>query len=537
MKQIFVLLLFAIIFLPATRAANELDSILRILDEVIENDAVYVARKKQTIDKLHQMLFVPNLTLKQQYDINKKLYNEYKTFISDSALMFAHRNCGLAARIGDKKFEWEANIDLSVLYSQNAMFFEAKELLDSISGAYLNGWLKIKYFEAYKYLYSIYPTDSKHHQKFVLYRDSLLMMPNKEQDFYKINLIEKLIDSHRYDKARAIAIEMLEATYVGTQKYAILTNIVGRIYMLEKNQRMQIKYYAISAICDAKNAIKENLSIKALAIAFYKTGNIDLAYKYIHKAMEDALFGNIYFRTVEISQIMHVIEGAYQQKIKTQNRNLFVLLLIISLLLVFLIVAVVLVYKQMKSTERTQKSLHLANINLKNINVKMVDVNNRLKDSNRLKEEYVARYMDESSSYLSKLDEYRKTLNRIASTGKLDELYSILKSSQFFEDEIRDFYTNFDKSFLEIFPTFVTEFNKLLRDDSQITPKPKDLLNTELRIFALIRIGITDITKIAQFLRSSTSTIYTYKTKIRKKSLYMKNDFEEMIMKIGLVDK
>jgi len=141
------------------------------------------------------------------------------------------------------------------------------------------------------------------------------------------------------------------------------------------------------------------------------------------------------------------------------------------------------------------------------------------------------------SSYINKLEDYRKSLNKKATKGNREELFKILKSTSIIEDELAELYRNFDTIFLNLYPTFVEEFNDLLINEEQVELKDHEKLNTELRIFALIRLGITDSVKIAAFLRYSLSTIYNYRTKARNKAAVSRDEFEKMVMKIGAIKK
>ena len=179
-------------------------------------------------------------------------------------------------------------------------------------------------------------------------------------------------------------------------------------------------------------------------------------------------------------------------------------------------------------SQELNEELHHSNSQLK-------EMNHTLSETNYIKEEYIGRYMDQCSTYLDKMDLYRRSLNKIAAAGKVEELYKAIKSSQFLEEELKEFYANFDMTFLQLFPNFVEEFNALLVEPMQ--PKAGELLNTELRIFALIRLGITDSTKIAQFLRYSVTTIYNYRTRVRNKALGERDEFEAKVMKIGKVEE
>lgn len=291
-----------------------------------------------------------------------------------------------------------------------------------------------------------------------------------------------------------------------------------------------------------KSAVKEYVSLRKLASLVYEDGDIDRAYNYLKCSLEDATLCNARLRTLEISQVFPIIDQAYQLKAKRQQQEMKISLICISLLSIFLLVAVFFVYKQMKKVAAARREvldtntlLQELNEELHHSNSQLKEMNHTLSETNYIKEEYIGRYMDQCSTYLDKMDLYRRSLNKIAAAGKVEELYKAIKSSQFLEEELKEFYANFDMTFLQLFPNFVEEFNALLVEPMQ--PKAGELLNTELRIFALIRLGITDSTKIAQFLRYSVTTIYNYRTRVRNKALGERDEFEAKVMKIGKVEE
>ena len=209
-----------------------------------------------------------------------------------------------------------------------------------------------------------------------------------------------------------------------------------------------------------------------------------------------------------------MIDAAYKQRIEEQRRQLILFLVIVSVLSAFLILSVALACKQMKK-------LSLARRNLK--------------QANHIKEEYIGHFLNLCSIYMEKLDNFRRTVNRKITAGQTEELLKLTKSSQVAGMEQKEFYANFDNAFLQLYPDFVTEFNALLQPEEQIVLKPGELLNTELRIFAIIRLGIDDSSKIANFLHYSINTIYTYRNKVRNKAVN-RDKFEEEMMKIGSID-
>jgi len=289
-----------------------------------------------------------------------------------------------------------------------------------------------------------------------------------------------------------------------------------------------------------KSAVREYISLRKLAVLLYQEGDIDRAYSYLKLCMDDAVFCNARLRILEILQIFPLINDTYQQKAEKQQEQMKWALVSISLLSIFLLIAIFYVYKQMKRVAAARHEVIDANKRLKELNEELHRYNLQLKEANHiiaensyLKEEYIGRYMDQCSVYLEKMDNYRRSLGKIAATGKVDELYKNIKSSKFIEEELKEFYANFDNTFLQLFPTFVEDFNTLLAEGEQIYPKVNERMSTELRIFALIRLGITDSVKIAQFLRYSVTTIYNYRTKVRNKAAGDRDQLEQEVMKIG----
>ena len=215
------------------------------------------------------------------------------------------------------------------------------------------------------------------------------------------------------------------------------------------------------------------------------------------------------------------------------------LLFKISILSVFLFMAVIYVILQMKKLSKARREVQHINIELQKLNTDLSEVNNRLnqtnnslKESNIIKDEYLGRFLDLCSKYIDNLENYRKLLNKKAGTGKMDDLMKMLKSTRFSDDELKDLYLNFDTAFLKIFPDFVESFNQLLPETERIVPKREEQLTAELRIFALVRLGIADSGQIANFLRFSITTVYSYRSKMRVRSLF-KDSFEEQVLKIG----
>jgi hypothetical protein len=371
------------------------------------------------------------------------------------------------------------------------------------------------------------------------YRDSVLRIVPKGTYRYVIIKGPVLVDRNRQKDAEELLNNFILKLSSNTREYAIVTSILAFVYQLDNQPEMQKISLAKSAIADIKGVVKENNSLRALAELLYREGDVERANNYMKKSMADASLYNARLRNVQASKMLPMIDYSYQLEKEMQHKKLQIFLGVISLLSVFLIFTIGYIFRQMKKLAKARLEVVCANNELKKLNTDLLEanrlqkqMNDSLTETSRIKEEYIGRFLGLCSAYIDKLETYRRMLNKKAASGKVEELYKTLKSTQFIDDELKEFYLNFDNSFLSIFPDFVECFNSLLPESEAIVPKQGERLTTEMRIFALIRLGITDSAKIASFLRYSITTIYTYRSKLKNKSLY-RDDFEERVIKIG----
>lgn len=327
---------------------------------------------------------------------------------------------------------------------------------------------------------------------------------------------------------------------------------ISDIYRQMNDSEKEKQFLVISAIADLKNSVKEYISLRRLAALLYEEGDVRRAYQYMRKSMEDATFCNARLRIIEVSDALPIIDKAYDSVQKTERAYIFYGFILGSILLFLLGAMVIYTRKQLKriamarrALEESNKSLNEMNLKLNSLNAQLSSANDKLNDanvvlqetndslfeSNKIKNIYIMEFMNKCSAYIDKLEGYRRSLNKLAVAGKVQELYKRLKSNALVEDEIEEFFEDFDRIFLKIFPNFVTSFNGLMKEEECILPKKVGRLNTELRIYALMRLGIVENEKIAAFLRCSRQTVYSYRSRIRLRSLYPEN-FENKIVKI-----
>lgn len=345
----------------------------------------------------------------------------------------------------------------------------------------------------------------------------------EQSDEYSKEKAVKLQEQGKSEEALRILTDIYHKQKPETHGYAMMAMGLSRAYKQTGNSELEEKYLILAAMTDTKLAVKENEALLTLAVNLFHKGDIDRAYTYIKVALDDAIFYNSRFKNTVIARIHPIIENTYLIRLEKQKQNLRFYIFLTSLFVVALAITLFFTYKQTKIVSRAKR-------NLKAMNEELVELNQNLDEANLIKEKYVGYFMNQCAVYINKLDEYRKNVNRKIKTGQIDDLYK--SSSRPFEKELEELYVNFDKAFLKLYPNFVTEFNSLLKPEERYKLE-KDQLNTELRIFALIRLGITDVGQIAVFLHYSVQTIYNYKSKVKRMSVCEGTLFEEKVKNLG----
>lgn len=548
MKNIIIFLCLCTICMCRLHAADSsrADSLLLKLDQAIKERPIYMEQKELKLVELKRQLHrqIPD---EERFAILGTLLDEYRSFNTDSALHMAEEREQIAIRLGNREYIDNARMNKADVLGMTGMYKEVMDLMRNIHIDRLPVDIHPYYYHIYRTVYGLmadYAVTAYEKKLYTeltdKYRDSLLLV-NKDN-----LLIHTLIQSdqynvrNEYDKAIRLLTDYLALQKDYEHDVAICAYTLSESYRLKGDKEKEKEYLIVSAMADMKTAVREYISLRKLAVLLYQEGDIERAYSYVKICMEDAAACNARLRKLEILEIFPIINDAYQQKTEKQQEQMKWALVSISLLSLFLLLAIFYVYKQMKKVAAARREVIDANKRLKELNDELHLSNAQLKEANHsiaensyLKEEYIGRYMDQCSVYLEKMDNYRRSLGKIAATGNVEELYKNIKSSKFIEGELKEFYTNFDNTFLQLFPTFVEDFNALLADDEQISLKAGERMNTELRIFALIRLGITDSVKIAQFLRYSVTTIYNYRTKVRNKVAGDRDLLEQEVMTIG----
>ena len=525
-------------------ANNELKHLSDSLRRVIDEKPVYTQKKEERIHRIKCLLKDERLSPERKYKINQQLYEEYKKFVVDSAILYADRNLEIAQQLNRSDWKAQASLQLGLLYSMCGRYRDAELILEKINSSKLSSDLLAVYYETYSRFweyYSVSITKNRYGKERASYQDSLFSLLEQTSFDYKLS---RAYYYGRCDSLKATALlqELLETEEVGSPKYAMITHSCAMFCRYLKKSDDEKKYLMMSAIADIQNATRETASLQALALKYYDENNFADAFKFTQSALDDAISSGIHFRALEIYKFYSIINNAYQTEEAKSKSNLIIFLISASITLFLLILLVICIYIQMRKILKIKRALVQSNHKLLRLNDELNSMNNQLNDKNNqlyeisnIKEHYIAEFFDVCFSYINKMEKYQNTLYKIAINKYYDELIKRLKSSALIDEELDALYMRFDTVFLNLYPTFVADFNALLKDDEKIILKPDALLNRELRIYALLRLGITDSGKIANFLRCSTSTVYNYRTKMRNKAEGDRDEFEDKIMKISLI--
>lgn len=545
----FFTLTVILIFLPICTILGEptLNSLFKELDEKIKHKDVYIELKNSRIENLKIEKRKLSSSPLWNYALNQSLYSEYKSYISDSAIFYLNENLKIAENLNDQSRINETSIALAYLFTSLGSYKEAIDIVAKVDPHLFDERQKVAYYSTSRYIYSgltLYTQDMRNKDRYRkishAYADTLLMVADKNSEEYlkiqEINLREK----REINQALLVNDKRLALTKEGTPEFAYVAFHRALLYRFSENHDMEKRYLLLSAISDVKSAIKDNASITMLSDILMKEGDVDRAHYYVRYSLDNINDYNTRIRSSEILNIQTIIDKAYQQKNDEQKKTLSIFLIVISVLSVLLIISVCYVYKQMRKGIMISKHLKESNSKLNQLNRKLSEMNKKLSDinsdaveANKVKEEYIGYFLSECLNYIDKLDSFRKMANSKIKDNKIDELYKSTRNNELKDNELRELFTNFDTIFLHLFPNFIEKFNSLLLDEERIVLKKGEILNTELRIYALIRLGINDSNTIANFLGYSVNTIYNYRAKMKNKAKIAREDFEVAARRIG----
>ena len=568
----FIILLFIIPLLFVARAQSqpqdlELDAptqaLLHTLDDIIQNHKVqYQAQRIKQINQLKAQ--ARTATGYNKYNLYKEIFDLYSHFQTDSAQVYICKMQQLPAYKTDVVMQATLHVAQAEIMAVSALYAEALSELDKVPQSLISSEhadLRLYYYRVKRTLYgwmcTYYTKSSEQHklleEKTMNYRDSLLSV-----DAIK-NMSRDIVMADKYNALRQPekALKMLkpysaQASEATPNPFVCFT--LAHAYILSGNRKKAIYYLTLTAIADLRCATCEYQALPMLAQILFDHGDVERAYTYLLCSMEDASYCKAGLRSIEASNIFPIIDKQYKQREKAQRERDHLLMYGLVGLLLMLIAMVVYLRKQMlklrqmrqkqslynKQLSAANQQMHEANEKLqaalqevKRTNEELQNTYSQLRMTDKVKEEYIARYLNRCRMYLDQLAEFRSATLRLIKNRHFEELANQLKRDLNAKAEQTQFYEDFDAAFLTLFPDFVASFNALLQPEHQLSVKKNGLLNTELRIYALIRLGIHDTTRIAHFLDYSTATVYNYRSKIRNKAICSPEEFESLVAVIS----
>lgn len=552
-----ILIFFALLFSYAVHAQNapldrEIEKQLKQLDSIVEKKATYHAGRNEQIERLKQQ--------SQQADghnriaLYKEIFYLYSHYQTDSAQIYLDLIAATPEAAESPVLQAFIHIGQAEIYSISALYGEAVNELQKVDTELIsaqNPALRLYYYRTWRTLCGWITSYVKLSQprrlwgeRMVLYRDSLILIDEPGESRSIVEADKAIANGQPQQAVELLLPYARKMSEDMPDPYICFTLYMA--YNAMDKQREAIHFLIMAAKADIKRGTTEYQALPLLALKVYEQGEVERAYNYLICSMEDANFCQAGLRAVEVSNVFPIIDKQYKTHEREQHRKERIFTYILVGLLLALSIGILYLRKQMKKLSMLRQQQTVTNNELAQTNEKMQHTMQQLQKTNeelqqtyaelqltdKVKEEYIARYLNRCRNYLETLIGYRRNTLRLLKERRTDELMKSLKSEAVIKEEQDKFYDDFDQAFLTLFPDFIQKFNNLLQPEFRIQPRHDKRLTTELRIFALIRLGVTDTTQIAHFLNFSLATVYNYRSKMRNKSLNDPTDFERAVSEL-----
>ena len=513
---------------------NDISRLYDTIDSLIENRKDLFVEKEIRLKVLKDDL-QRSTSEDQLFKINERIYDEYMAYDFDSAYYYINKNVERQRALGDADRFAASAVRMAHILAVSGIFNNARLLLNEVRVQNVSTENKINYYEQQSELNlfrsemanftPLFPAyiDSMQH-----YRQKILEIAPHDSYNYIFNLATYTCEQGEVDQAIKMLEDYLPQLRQGERHYSVITSTLAYFYTHKNQPETREKYLLLSAISDLRGCILENNSLRELSIILLDRQEYKKAYNYIQLASADAKRYGSRLRSLQVARLTPLITEAYDAERAHTQRRTNILLGVLSVITLLLVAAITFVLFLIRKRRAVMEKIHAMNLELERRNAVIEKANNEMKESNRIKDEYIGRFLELSSNYIQRGEERAKLLNRLARDKKMAELYAELKSTASLNESVRLFYQNFDTAFLNIYPNFIKEVNCLMADGNQFEVDEAHKLTTELRILALIRLGINDNQKIADILRSSITTIYTYRSKLKARAR-SKDSFEDEI--------
>lgn len=485
---------------------------LKRLDRVLDNRAEYAARRQAYIDSLNAASR-PENTAKDYLS----LADAYTGFNTDSAMHYLYQGLDHARGYDRQPYMWR----MASLMALRGMYQSAHGMYAAIDPDSVDADEFTDYLEAGRQMYSYIAdfvssdtgVDNAYRDSVRSYQQRILACLDPESDLYKYHQGEYYFRSGRHAMAKILLGNVFNRLNPTDNLYARTAHHLAAVSKDQNDSDAYIYYLALSAKADVMAATREMISLQELGSQF-ENENVERAYKYMSIALEDAVACGATLRTVDTSQTLPLIERAHSANLRAKQKTIYIVMAVMGLLMLLMTCLLAFLRYEMNKLKRLEKKLRLVN---------------------KEKDIYISQFLQLSSIYMDKLNQFCKIANRKLAAGQADELYRMTKSGKFAEEHSEEFYNVFDDAFMHIYPTFVEHINALLQPDKQIVLKEGEKLNTDLRILAFMRLGIEESAKIAQVLNYSLNTIYSYRNRLKLRAIN-RDTFERDIMAIPSVE-
>lgn len=526
------LILFVLIATIAG-AQQRLDSLIEILTKEVDQQEVYADQKKARIAALQERLKSAK-TDEQSFGIYNNLYHEYKTFNNDSAFKYAHKLIQTSRKRNNQSEIGYAHLKYGFALLSAGMFKETFDTLRAVNTKFLPDSSLVEYYRlsarAYAdlmiYNNNKYFTDL-YRQHYLQYMDSAVAYCAPDDYAYYYLSIVRSLHLNNYKNALKFGEELnLRHKFTHAQA-AVYYYDMAEAHLNLGDPVKGLENLTLSSISDIRGSVKETAAMYTLARLLHQRGDSHHAYIFIQQALKDAQFYGARQRQVQINSILPLIAADQLNSVEAQRTRWIIYSAGITLIVIVVVALLIIIFKQLKKIRASDAQIKSANQNLKEFNEKLVE-------ANKIKEEYVGYYFNMTTDYVNRIDSLRKQIMNFLVNDKKKEALAMLGKYNPGEEREK-FVKDFDQVFLKLFPDFVQQFNQLLNSAEPLVPDNETELNPDLRIFALIRLGIHDNRKIGEILNFSVNTVYAYKTRVKSKSIVSGEDFINRIMTIKSV--
>lgn len=465
----------------------------------------------------------------------QQLFRAYAHFQSDSALAYLDL---IEENVKDSKRAFEllqwTRIGRAEVYGVMGLYKSAANLLENTSVSADQASLQLYYYQVARSVYGwmadygeVGENRKVLQQLTASYRDSILQVETNPTN-RAIVQADKLLNEGNLQNAREVCLRALG--HADSLQHAYLYALLADIAEASNNHDDYLYYLCLAALSDLERGVTEYRALLELAVELSNRGEIFRSYNYLLCSMDDANFCKARLRSFEASNVFPIINRAHKEQLQMRQTITFVIVAFTLLIVLLLLIFIVLLRKKMRDLSYARRELTEALAAVREVNAALLETNAKLSTTDKIKETYIARYLQRCRGYIDTLDEYRRELLKLSKTKNYVQLMEKLHNAELLTKEEQAFYADFDEAFVTLFPQFIDNFNALLLPEAKVHPKRDEILNTELRIFALIRLGVTDSNRIAHFLNYSVPTIYSYRSRLRNKSVLDKNAFDQAIL-------